>query len=452
MNKTLIALLLSAGFLSSASATTIAIIDSGTDMKHRDIAPKAWINPIDIPGNNRDEDRNGYPDDIHGWNFAEGNNQVIDYKYLPLLNDDIKKFFAIQTKLLLGTHTAEELAWARTMVADQEFLKRINTYGNFMHGTHVAGISVKDAKDSKVMAVKLIPTEVNLPFSHLPAADIGEKSLRLTILKKGLEFLATQQMQMMTEIAAYVDGHNIPIANGSFGTGYAQASAIVEMLFKNLLRKDPTPEELKEASIHFLNALIKEGEKMVGAAPNTLFVFAAGNDGTNNDELPSSPTNINARNVISVGATIGYGVIAPFSNFGVKTVDVLAPGVAILASVPGDEYLSVSGTSQAAPYVANIAAKVKTANPNLTPEEIKEIILGTVDVRAELRDIVRTSGIVNADRAVIAGVLSTTLTLEQSISNARDTVRDVEVVESKNFRAPAIFPGLVRPLPTGFSF
>ena len=65
--------------LGTAQAATLAIIDSGTDMKHIEIADFAWTNPNDTPDSGRDEDRNGYPDDTFGWNFAEGNNQVIDY-------------------------------------------------------------------------------------------------------------------------------------------------------------------------------------------------------------------------------------------------------------------------------------------------------------------------------------------------------------------------------------
>ena len=76
-------LLLSTTF---AHASILAIIDSGTDIQHNDISSQVWKNPIEIPDNNRDEDKNGYQDDVYGWNFAESNNQVIDYSYLILIN------------------------------------------------------------------------------------------------------------------------------------------------------------------------------------------------------------------------------------------------------------------------------------------------------------------------------------------------------------------------------
>jgi subtilisin family serine protease len=79
-----------------AHASTIAIVDSGNDFKHKDLQSKAWINPSEIEGNDRDEDKNGYPDDINGWNFAEGNNQLIDYSYQTSDTADGRRFFDIQ--------------------------------------------------------------------------------------------------------------------------------------------------------------------------------------------------------------------------------------------------------------------------------------------------------------------------------------------------------------------
>ncbi|CAM9930453.1 unnamed protein product, partial [Chrysoparadoxa australica] len=273
-----------AAFISTLSAqgATVAIIDSGTDMLHQDIAPKAWINPGEIARNDRDEDGNGYQDDVHGWNFAEGNPEVIDYSYLGTLTFDIRKFFDIQAKAMVGTVTDEELAWAREKIKDEDFIKQISIYGNFMHGTHVGGIAVKDSEDTKLLAVKLIPTEVKLPFSVKPNK---QKGVGMWLLKQALGALAKQQMAQMEEIAAYVGNHKADIANGSFGTGWPQARMIVSTLGKTFIKKI-TDEQIDEATKFFLDTLVREGRQFVSAAPNTLFVFAAGNDGLNNDKFP----------------------------------------------------------------------------------------------------------------------------------------------------------------------
>jgi subtilisin family serine protease len=447
MKTKMTALLFSVLSIISVKAATLAVIDSGTDMKHKEIAPYAWMNPVEIPGNNRDEDRNGYQDDIFGWNFAEKNNMVIDYSYLGTLNDDIRRLFDIQAKMFYGTVTEEEMAWIRTMVKNEAFMKRLSIYGNFMHGTHVGAIAIEDAMDSKMLAVKLIPTEVKLPGQE----SSYEKGLGKFLVKKALGVLAKQQMVTMSEIGYYVDGHNVDVANGSFGTGYAQAEMIITMLYKTILRKEPSKEDLTELAHHFLSTMLEEGKKFVATAPKTLFVFAAGNDGSNNDLYPTSPTNIKADNVISVGATLERNSIASFSNFGAKTVDVAAPGVAIESASPGDNYIKVSGTSQAAPYVANIALKIKEINKELSPKALKKIIMNTVDKKAYLAGKVKTEGIVNTTRALRAAFYSTSRDLETSIKMANEEVADIK---SEKGLGPvyktALEPAFIMPLPSPF--
>ena len=432
-------LVLFLGVLPCAYSSTVAIVDSGTDYQHEALVNNIWINPTEVPNNDRDEDHNGYQDDIYGWNFAESNNEVIDYSYLGILNEDIKKFFLIQAKAMMGTATEEEIAWLREQVSKDEFLKTLQIYGNFMHGTHVSGIAAKNSEEIKLLSIKLIPTEVKLP------GDEGEDSeddnagasssndedshrgiaagIKDKLIKTALASLAKQQMKLLSEISEYVAGHKADVANGSFGTGYGQARMLIGAV-ANGLRLKLTQEEIKTYAIHFLKELINNGKEMVSLSPNTLWVFAAGNDGTNNDELPSSPTNIQAPNVISVAATIGLDIIAPFSNFGVEMVDVAAPGVGIYSSVPGNEYLAVSGTSQAAPYVANIAGFIKDTNPKLKPSQIKKIIIESVDFRDDLKSLVKSGGIVNKERAIKAAELSKKMALKEALRQSRVEIED----------------------------
>jgi subtilisin family serine protease len=331
--------------------------------------------------------------------------------------------------MLLGTATPEDMAWLKAAREDKELIANLQKFGNFVHGTHVAGITVKDSTNL-AMGVKLIPTEVK-PFMETlsvqaKAQKSTDKNFRLNLVKTALAALAGQQMNMLEEIALYVNGHKMDVANGSFGTGYAQAEMISGLAFKAVFFRDAKPEELKEVALHFMNSLLTEGQRMVKAAPNTVFVFAAGNDGTNNDELPTSPTNIKADNVISVAATYDVQFIAPFSNYGVKMVDVAAPGMLIDSAIPADKTLEVSGTSQAAPYVANIVAQIKDLNPELSPKQIKEIIMGTVDAKDFLRGKVAANGIVNLNRAHVAAELTRSMPVSQAISTARGRIRDME--------------------------
>lgn len=447
MISTLAALAFSANVLSA----TVAVIDSGVDVKHTDFAGKIWINQGEIADNNRDEDGNGYQDDVYGWNFAEGNNQVIDYKYLGTFSNDPIKFFEIQGRMFMGTATPEDIEWVKSKREDQEFIKEMGKFGNFVHGTHVAGITVKNNPESDILAVKLIPTEVN-PFitSFLKNKKINkEENFRMKLVKNALTALAGQQMKLLTEIAYYVNDHKAPVANGSFGTGFEQAKMITGIAFKAVFFRNATEEELNEVTKHFMDALISEGKKMVAAAPNTLFVFAAGNSGSNNDLYPTSPTNVDADNVISVAATMGRDGLATFSCYGENTVDIAAPGVIIESAIPGNERLRVSGTSQAAPYIASVALRIKESNPALTPKQIKEILMGTVDVKDFLAQKVKTSGIVNRQRAVRAGELSKSLSLSEAIAAAKETIADLSS-NSATIKTRASESGIVLPLPSMF--
>lgn len=427
-------------FSLNAMAATIAVIDSGTDTKHKDLVNNLWKNLAEVDNNGRDEDRNGYPDDIFGWNFAESNNLVIDRRYLGTFSADPYLFFEIQGKMFMGTASEAELKWVADKRKDPLFLQEMQKFGNFVHGTHVAGITVKNNTEGKILSVKLIPTEIKPFFEGLKSSIERNEhqklndGWRMNLLKAGLTTLAGQQMQLLEEIAAYVGNHKSDIANGSFGTGFRQAKMITDNAFKLIFQKDPTKEESDKLATFFMDQLILEGKNMVAAAPKTLFVFAAGNDGSNNDKFPTSPTNIDADNVISVAATYKYNFIAPFSNYGTKTVDVAAPGMLIDSQIPGNEYLKVSGTSQAAPYVANIAAQIKDTNPALTPAQIKQVLMGTVDFKAFLDTKVKAKGIVNMERAVQAAKLSLSTELDAAIADARVMIQDVKVESTKSKR------------------
>jgi subtilisin family serine protease len=107
-------------------------------------------------------------------------------------------------------------------------------------------------------------------------------------------------------------------------------------------------------------------------------------------------------------------------------VEVAAPGVGITSEMPGGGELVLSGTSQASPYVAQVAAAIKDTNPDLEVYDLKRIIIETVDKREWLADKVKSSGIVNRDRAVFAAELATKMSVTQAIKIALREVPDLE--------------------------
>ena len=131
-----------------------------------------------------------------------------------------------------------------------------------------------------------------------------------------------------------------------------------------------------------------------------LFVAAAGNDGTNNDSRPHYPSNYDLPNVISVAALDRNDQLAGFSNFGVKTVQVAAPGKDILSTWLNDGYREASGTSMATPYVSGVAALIVANEPNITLAKLRARILSSVDKLDSLNGKVESGGRICAAKAL----------------------------------------------------
>lgn len=150
----------------------------------------------------------------------------------------------------------------------------------------------------------------------------------------------------------------------------------------------------------------------------SLFVAAAGNEGTNNDTQPNYPSNYDVPNVLAVAAIDHNGVLSVFgpgggnicgcennplptpgSNYGATTVDLAAPGSAILSTVPGG-YNTFSGTSMATPHVAGVAALTLAQFPTLTNVQLKQHLMSSVDTRPSLMGKMVTGGSINAHKAV----------------------------------------------------
>ncbi len=132
----------------------------------------------------------------------------------------------------------------------------------------------------------------------------------------------------------------------------------------------------------------------------SLFVAAAGNDGTNNDATPFYPAAYESANVVSVAATNSNDQLASFSNYGLKTVDLGAPGVSVYSTIPGNAYDWFDGTSMATPHVSGVAALVKAADPAATGAGLRALLFGTVDPISALAGKSVTGGRLNAAKAV----------------------------------------------------
>jgi subtilisin family serine protease len=119
-----------------------------------------------------------------------------------------------------------------------------------------------------------------------------------------------------------------------------------------------------------LKAAIEQLEKR-----NVLFVAAAGNESRDNDLEPTYPASFDLPNIISVGSIGFHGKVSDFSNWGLVSVDILAPGESILSTIMGQKYGFMQGTSMASPHVAGAAALLLASHPDWTYRQIKEELL-----------------------------------------------------------------------------
>ncbi len=148
-----------------------------------------------------------------------------------------------------------------------------------------------------------------------------------------------------------------------------------------------------------------------------LFVASAGNAGTDNDGDPHYPSSYDVPNIIAVAATDHDDELASWSCYGATSVDLAAPGVSILSSIPGNSYGSKSGTSMATPHVAGLAGLVLSQFPALDNLAVKYNILNNVDVLSDLSGKILTEGRINAYNSLTSSETQINVIIENPGSN-----------------------------------
>jgi len=151
---------------------------------------------------------------------------------------------------------------------------------------------------------------------------------------------------------------------------------------------------------------------------NHMVVAAAGNANVDTDVTPHYPSGYVLSNVLSVGALDRNGNRASFSNYGYYTVDLFAPGVGILSTVPGGGYASFNGTSMASPHVAGVVGLLYGRNPSLTIDQARHAIRASARPLASLTNLCATNGLLNIPVAIEYANTSPSLTISAPTSGA----------------------------------
>ena len=440
----------------------VAVIDSGIDIEHEDLADVIWVNTDEIPGNGIDDDNNGYIDDINGWNFIggkDGSQVAADtYEMTRTYAKYRKKFENVDPAKLSGKEKEQYNDYVKfgkrieseTKSAKEQYAQ-FEERQQFFAGVidHIENITKTQEVDKALidsLSTSFDPTDA-------VAANIYNYYLAETDEIPSLEQL---KFELMDPLQGALDhfgskfkynwnpdfdprgivgdnfedkteryyGNNLvegPDAmHGTHVAGIIAGSRDNEIGLNGIannvrimtVRAVPDGDERDKDVANAIRYAVENGASIInmsfgkGESPykevvddairyaeknDVLIVHASGNASMNIDEGENYPNDYykkpkgflffkkkQPKNYLSIGASgpsKDDDMVASFSNYGKKDVDVFAPGVMMLSSVPDDNYEISQGTSMAAPVISGVAAVLRSYFPSLNAEQVKEAIM-----------------------------------------------------------------------------
>ncbi len=480
--------------------TIVAVIDGGVDVNHEDLKQNIWVNPKEIPGNGIDDDRNGYIDDIYGWNFI-GNKSGLNvyhdtYEGTRTVATLQAKYANVKPNLLTKENKAEydqyiskkkalderrlglENQWAELMRTESILLQIMHAVQKEMGGAplNLKNLEKVDTNKNEFVNIgtkilkQIIAEQPSLnSFDHLyqsikteyaaPRQELEAKFLyqldptydsRNAIVGDQYENYKENQYgnNDVTGPDAFHGTHVSGIIAAVRGNGQGMDGIANNSVKIMSLRVVPDGDERDKDIANAIRYAVDNGARVInmsfgkGESPykkavddavlyaekhDVLLVHAAGNENSNNDQEDHFPKkNLDrkclfcskeVKNWLDVGAlsfTEDADMVASFSNYGKKSVDIFSPGVRIYSTVPNNRYEFADGTSMASPVMAGVAAVIRSYFPTLSAKQVIQAILengntstkkvkkpGT-DQEVLLSDLCATGSYVNAAKAILA--------------------------------------------------
>ena len=442
----------------------VAVIDSGVDIEHEDLKGSIWINTKEIAGNKIDDDKNGFVDDINGWNFlGEADNEQLELTRIVKKGETNSPEYQkakIQLDKKIADLAPQKEQLDMILGADKAcaiYLKKKNY--------SVDEVKTIKTNDATLGQAKMIMSQV-LASSTREAFDkemleyknyvYDQLNYNLNVNFDGRKILGNNPDDLSTKIygnnivwgpkkegskhGTHVAGIIAQIKNNGMG-GDGVASGNVQIM---TIRAVPNGDEHDKDIANAIRYAVDNGAKVINgsfgkdysphkqwvfdaikyaASKDVLFVHAAGNDAKNIDIEPNFPNDADGSgpelsdNMLTIGALnfeFGSKMIADFSNYGKTNVDIFAPGVKIYATTPNNSYEFLQGTSMASPNVAGVASLIRAYFPKLSASQVKHLIMDsgtpisnsvtigeTTKTQTTLSEISKTGKIVNAYNAVV---------------------------------------------------
>ena len=454
------------------SDVIVAIIDSGVDGEHPDLAPIMWVNEGEIAGNGIDDDGNGYTDDIHGWSFlggADGQNvgaerleitrlvaacramavpdpECADYETaldakVSEINMQAGNLFPVYEQM----KGADSLLTARFPdTYDRADVTTLDVGGDIeadqakrmLSFLASQGASFEDLEGFVTYLRSQLDYNLNVDFD--PRGIVGDDPMNMTERYYGNADASGPDPSHGTGVAGLVAA----IRGNEFGIdGIAPNMASGGPVRIMAVRAVPDGDEYDKDIANAIRYAVDNGARIINmsfgkayspgksvvdeaaqyaAERGVLLVHAAGNDGKNLANGMNFPTDrTTTGDLVSTWMEIGASssdmeaLAAGFSNYAQEEVDLFAPGAAVKSLAPGGETQVANGTSFAAPVVAGVAALVMSYFPDLSAEEVRQILLDSATPMAETMTpqpgsgeavsfgtLSVTGGIVNAEAAI----------------------------------------------------
>ena len=283
---------------------------------------------------------------------------------LPQMTARTKGFSDLQSNI--DSPEATEVKQLLSTLAPDRYKAVIEEFGlagNYEHGTHVAGIAMAGNPHAQLVVARIEFGHTLMP-DPCPSRELSQRDA------------ANAQTQV-----DFFKRHGVRVVNMSWGGSVGAIESELEQCgtVKSADERKALARELFDT--------VKIGlTKAFASAPGILFVAAAGNSNSDASFTEDTPADIVLPNLISVGAVDLAGDEASFTSYG-PTVKVHANGYQVESYLPGGLRVALSGTSMAAPQVANLAAKLLAVNPTLTPQALIEVIAGTAERSADGRRV-----------------------------------------------------------------
>jgi subtilisin family serine protease len=261
--------------------------------------------------------------------------------------------------VMAGVESAEAQAFKQRVASmpPAEFrpwLDGMNFYGDYAHGTHVAGIALRDNPSARGLVAR--------------NEEDSWKSVPQLVTVEG----ERRRAREYRETIDYFKRNGVRLVNMSWAIS---PNYYEQILVKNGAgRDDDDRRRLAREMFEIAAAALRSAME---SAPDILFFAAGLNQDADNRFREQIPASFDLPNLITVGAVDRAGDEASFTSYG--RIDVYASGVRVLSFVPGGDEIPMSGTSMATPQVVNLAAKLLALKPGLTVAELRRAIIEPSD-------------------------------------------------------------------------